>query len=281
MSLAGRLESVKEGLAGAISPGCRFTGQLWPCSTPAPPCILPVMRSRISTLSVGDLEVEVTRKSVRSIRIVIEPPEGRVRVSAPWRVSNEEVRAALVERLGWIAKHRQRMATMRRPPRLEYVEGESLRWFGRDLVLHVVPASRKARARLEPEAGCVWLAVREGADRDERAAAIEACWRASLLEALPSLAAKWEAQLGVQAERWGCRRMTSRWGSCNTRARRISLNLELARRPPACLEYVVVHELAHLLEPGHGPRFKAILDRALPDWRAREKLLASEAMPRE
>ena len=244
------------------------------------------MRSRISTLSVGDLEVEVTRKSVRSIRIVIEPPEGRVRVSAPWRVSNDEVRAALVERLGWIAKHRQRMATMRRSPRLEYVEGESLRWFGRDLVLHVVPGSRKARARLEPESGCVWLAARESADhegsgREERAAAIEACWRASLLAALPALAAKWEPLLGVHAERWGCRCMTSRWGSCNTRARRISLNLELARRPPACLEYVVVHELAHLLEPGHGPRFKAILDRALPDWRARENLLASEAMPRE
>lgn len=239
------------------------------------------MRSRISTLSVGDLEVEVTRKSVRSIRIVIEPPEGRVRVSAPWRVSNEEVRAALVERLGWIAKHRQRMASLRRSPRLEYVEGESLRCFGRDFVLHEVPGARKTRARLEPEAAVVWLSTREGADRDERAAAIEACWREALLSCLPALAAKWEPLLGVHAGRWGCRRMTSRWGSCNTRTGRISLNLELARRHPACLEYVVVHELAHLLEPGHGPRFKAILDRALPDWRAREKLLSSEAMPRE
>lgn len=239
------------------------------------------MRSRISTLSVGDLEVEVTRKSVRSIRIVIEPPEGRVRVSAPWRVGDEEVRAALVDRLSWISKHQKRMASMKRSPRLEYVEGESLKCFGQDLVLHVVRGAGRTKARLEPETGCVWLAAREGADREERAAAIEACWRESLLASVPALAEKWEPLLGVHAERWGCRRMTSRWGSCNTRTRRISLNLELARRPPACLEYVVVHELAHLLEPGHGPRFKALLDRSLPDWRTREKLLSSEAMPSE
>lgn len=239
------------------------------------------MPARRATLRVEGLEFQVTRKSIRSIRIVVEPPDGRVRVSAPHRVGDDAVRAFVRERFDWIEKHRERMASMERPPRLDYVEGERLRWLGRDLELHVVSGARRTRARLDPEAGVVELLARDGCPRDERAAAIEACRRDGLKAMLPGLARKWETILGVAASEWGVRRMTSRWGSCNTKTGRISINLELSRRPPACLEYVIVHELAHLIEAGHGPRFKAILAGALPDWRSREKLLASEALPRD
>jgi predicted metal-dependent hydrolase len=172
------------------------------------------------------------------------------------------------------------MSEREMPPRLEYVDGEAIRWLGRDLRLRVVEGAKRNKARIRAELGIVELALREGADRAAREAAIEACWRAGLEAILPGAAGPWEERLAVSATAWTVRRMTSRWGSCNTKTGRICLNLELARRAPACLEYVIVHELAHLKEAGHGPRFKAILDRTMPDWRAREKLLAAEALPR-
>lgn len=240
-----------------------------------------IMPSRTSILKVEGLEVEVTRKSMRSIRIVVEPPDGRVRVSAPHRVGDDAVLAMLHERREWIERHRERMARAPRRVPLQYVDGERLPWLGRELELRVRPDADRTRARLDTASLVIRLSVRAGAGRPERAAAVEAACRRSLAAVLPYLARPWEDRLGVRASRWGVRRMTSRWGSCNTKSGAISLNLELARRSPSCLEYVIVHELAHLVEPGHGPRFKAILDAAIPDWKARERLLASEPIARE
>lgn len=169
---------------------------------------------------------------------------------------------------------------MRQVPRLDFVDGESLRFLGRDLLIRGLSTQGRARVGLLAAEGRVELWTREGSDREARARLVDAWYRAELGKLLPGLIATWEARLGVRVAAWGFRRMRSRWGSCNPATARISLNLELATRPEACLEYVLVHEMAHLLEPGHGPAFKAVMDGALPDWRRVKKLLAEEALPR-
>ena len=133
-----------------------------------------------------------------------------------------------------------------------------------------------------PDEGVVELRARPGSDRAVRAALVEAWYRAELKKAIPPIVRTWEKNLGVSVAEWGVKRMKTRWGTCNClRARRIWINLELARRPPECLEYVVVHEMAHLIEKSHDARFKAVLDKALPGWREIKKLLGTEAMSEE
>lgn len=220
--------------------------------------------------------MEVTRRQTKSIRIVVEPPEGRVRVSAPRQLGDLALGVAIQRRLGWIRKHRTRMAAMDRSPCLGYVDGERLRWLGLEVELRVVPGGRGAKARLLEDDRIIELRVGKGCSLEGKAAAIGKCYRTALKGLLPELAEKWEAVLGVKVWELRIKTMRTRWGSCNTKVRRIWLNLELARRPFACLEYVLVHEMAHLIERGHGPAFKAILDRCLPEWRTAKKLLGAE-----
>jgi predicted metal-dependent hydrolase len=236
------------------------------------------MRETISSLRIEGLEVEVRRRAVRTIRIVITPPSGEVVVTAPLGSSDAALLALLGKRLPWIRKHRERMAAVAPAPRLDYAEGESIRLFGADLALGLVEGPSRKGARLAADGDRLELRLPPGSSREERAALVEAFYRSELKKAIPPLAAKWESLLGVRVEAWGVKRMKTRWGTCNPRARRVWLNLELARRPPECLEYVLVHEMAHLIERSHDARFKAVLDRALPGWRLTKKLLASEAM---
>lgn len=232
-----------------------------------------------SILILGDLNVEVTRRPGRTVRIVIDAPGGRVRVLAPPVMSDAAIGDILTRRLGWITKQRERMAARACPPRPEFVEGEALRLLGQSRVLTLREGARKTAFRLLAGGDQVELALRKGSDRAGIESALDAWYRDELKRRIPALVAAWEPVLGVRVGEWGLKRMKSRWGSCNPRASRIWLNVELATRRPECLEYVLVHEMAHLLEPGHGPRFKAILDGALPDWRATKKLLDSEALP--
>jgi predicted metal-dependent hydrolase len=222
-------------------------------------------------LRVGDLSVAVVRKGIKHLHLRVYPPNGDVRVSAPRRMSLATIRAFVTSRLDWIGMQQE---TLRRQPHElppEYVELEGHAVWGERCVLSVV--STRGRAGVTLREGRLVLTVRASADRERRAALVAQWYREQVEAAAAELVRAWAPVLGVRVERVSVRRMKTRWGSCSPKARTIRLNSELAKRPRGCLEYVVVHEMAHLLEPSHSARLKALMDELMPDWRAYRKQL--------
>ena len=234
-------------------------------------------------ITVDGLAVEITRKKVKHLRLTVYPSDGRVRVSAPLRADDEAVRQAVVARLPWIRRHLARGGGPPVPAPCEYISGEIHDFRGAGHLLNVIEHDGPGRvirrngdeadhAYLHPlpmtdsRPPVIDLYVRRGGSANQRAAVLTAWYRAELKAQIPPLLAKWQPVIGVEAAAWGIKAMRTRWGSCNSQARRIWLNLELAKKPPHLLEYVVVHELVHLLERGHGARFRAHMDRFLPGW---------------
>ncbi|MDP3972509.1 MAG: SprT family zinc-dependent metalloprotease [Candidatus Nanopelagicales bacterium] len=229
------------------------------------------MSTASTELSVRGIDVSVAYKDVKNLNISVYPPLGRVRVSAPRHVGEDVVRLAVVQRLGWIKKQQDRIRSADRQSPRGLITGESHYVWGVRLRLEVV--ERPGRAQVETDADRLILYVPPGMGADGRETVLQNWQRQQLRAAIPPLLAEWEPIVGRSVNQWGIRRMKTRWGSCNPTAARIWLSLELARRHPHCLEYVAVHELTHLLERGHGERFKRLMDGFLPDWRARRRQL--------
>jgi hypothetical protein len=221
----------------------------------------------------GGITVEVTLKDIRTLRLSVHAPDGRVKVSAPAAMPEDLIRTFVLDRLGWIEKHRQRLATRESRAAPGYTDGESHLFSGRRYTLRIV--ERRAPARVELGHDTLVLQVRPGASAERRRSVLDAWYRQQLKAAVPALIAGYQPRLGVQVDEFGVKRMKTRWGTCNPRARRIWLNLELAKKPPECLEYIVVHEMMHLLEPHHNARFHALMDRFLPHWRLHKDRLNS------
>lgn len=218
-------------------------------------------------IDVGGTPVEVVRKNIKHLHLGVYPPEGRVRVAAPTYVDDDAVRLAVVARLGWI---RRRQAEFRRQDRQaprRLVSGESHYVDGRRYRLAVVEHEGPPVVRLRNRT-TMELRVRPTTDRDAREAVLHRWYRCRIRERLPALLAAWEPRLGVQVAEVRIRRMKTRWGTCNADARRIWLNLELAKKPVSCLEYIVVHEMAHLIERRHNERFRELMDGVMPRWRS-------------
>jgi predicted metal-dependent hydrolase len=217
-------------------------------------------------ITVNDLIVDVVRKDVKNLRLTVYPPDGRVRVTAPLRVDDEAVRLFAVSKLAWIKRQQARFAAHERQSAREFISGEGHYYQGDRYLLNVVyhngPPAVMVRNNTTLE-----LRVRAGSDAAQRERVLLAWYRRQLKAAVPPLIARWETVLGVHVAEWGVKRMKTRWGTCNVKARRIWLNLELVKRPVRCLEYIVVHEMLHLLEPKHNDAFVAHLDRLLPQWR--------------
>ena len=219
-------------------------------------------------IEVRGLAVEIVRKPIKHLHLGVHPPDGRVRVAAPPHVDDAAVRLAVVTRLGWIRRRRAEFERQARQSRRELVTGESHYVDGRRYRLDVVERAGTPAVRLTGNTRLL-LQVRPGAGRDARDAVLQRWHRRRLQGRLPELLSRWEPRVGVPVAEARIRRMKTRWGTCNPDARRIWLNLELARKPPSCLEYVVVHEMAHLIERRHTDRFRALMDRLLPSWRLR------------
>jgi predicted metal-dependent hydrolase len=219
-----------------------------------------------TTIEIGDIAIDVVRKNIRNIHLRVCPPHGSVRISAPLRMNLEVIRSFAISRVDWVRKHQQRMRERPQAMPLEYVDGESHYLWGRPHLLQV--RETNASAQVELSGGSLFLHVRAGTKRRKKQAMLDQWYRDRLMEALPELTAKWERLTGVKAGRLSVRRMKSRWGSCNPRSGHIRLNAELAKKSRACLEYVLVHELVHVLEPSHNHRFKSLMDRFMPAWRS-------------
>lgn len=216
-------------------------------------------------LKLGDLTVEVTLKPIRNIHLRVHLATGRVRISAPAWMSLENIRAFAVSKLGWIRKQQGR----RRPQDLETprecLERQNHCVWGKRYPLTISESDRAPAVELKPQRIC--MQVRPGTDESRRSALLECWYRRQVKAALPPLIEKWQPLMGVRVNRFFVQRMKTRWGSCNPVAGNIRLNTELAKKAPECLEYVVVHEMTHLLEPTHNSRFKSLLDAFLPNWR--------------
>jgi len=210
--------------------------------------------------------VDVVRKAIKNLHLGVYPPHGRVRVAAPLAVTDEAVRLAVIGKLGWIRRQRARFEDQARQSKREMVSGESHYILGQRYRLNVVVQDGPGRVAIRNKR-TIHLFVREGSDTAQRERVLLAWYRQQLKSLIPPLIAQWEAAMGVKVAEWGVKQMKTKWGACNLEARRIWLNLELAKKPVRCLEYIIVHEMAHLLERHHNDRFTKLMDRFMPQWR--------------
>ena len=215
---------------------------------------------------IDNLVVDVIRKDIMHMYFAVYPPNGRVRVSAPRRMDDEAIRMAVASKLPWIKRHQTKFEGKERQPPLAYVSGESHYYQGQRYLLNVIYHKDPPKVVLRNSA-TLDLFVRTGSDAKKRERALIAWYRQQLKEAIPALIAKWEVIIGENVAEWGVKRMKTRWGSCNIKARRIWLNLELIKQPVHCLEYIIVHEMVHMLERLHNDRFVTHMDEFMPHWR--------------
>jgi len=209
--------------------------------------------------------VEIVRKDIKNLHLGVYPPQGRVRAAVPLALDDQAVRLAVISRLGWIHRQQKRFQEQDRQTQREMVSGESHYYSGRRYRLEVIEHDAAPTVCLSNNT-TMQLCVRHGSDRDKREAVLRQWYRRRLREQLPPLLAKWEPEVGVMVAEVRIKKLKTRWGSCNAEARRIWLNLELAKKPPACLEYILVHEMVHFRERHHNAQFRELMDALMPQW---------------
>lgn len=217
------------------------------------------------TIELGDVHVVLTRKDVKHVHLTVHPPTGWVSLVAPRSTRTEVARAYVITKLGWIRDQRRKLRSQAREAPRQFVTRESHYLWGRRYMLAVTEVDEKPQVTVSPRK--LTLQVRPGSPAQKREEVMHEWHKAQLHAALPSLISKWERKLGVRVSGYFVQRMKTKWGSCNPRKQNIRLNTELVKKPKDLLEYVLVHEMAHLLEPNHNERFVAILDRHWPQWR--------------
>ena len=231
-------------------------------------------------IDIRGIPVEVVRKSIKNLHIGVYPPSGRVRVAAPLWLDDDAVRLAVISRLGWIRRKQAEFAQQDRQSQRELVAGESHYFRGRRYRLDVIERDGPPAVRLLNNAKMA-LRVRPGTDRDAREAVLERWYRHQLRDQLPELCVKWTQKVGVTVDEVRIKKMKTLWGSCNIEAKRIWLNLELVKKPTSCLEFVLVHEMVHLIERQHNERFQKLMDRFMPQWRVHRDELNQQPLAHE
>ena len=228
--------------------------------------------NREKRITVAGIEAVLIRKNVKNVRVTIVPPDGEVRVSAPRLYPEALIRVFLAEKADWIHTHVEKVRRSHADEPHGYESGETIRLFGTVYPLLVSENRKKNAVVLESDHVALYL--KSGITKEKREALVNEWLRERLKTEIAHFLPLWSERTGLVPSEWTVRNMTSRWGSCNTRTGKITLNLQLVRYPAACLEYVILHELAHLRVHGHGADFKAILDAYMPDWRARKRQLS-------
>jgi predicted metal-dependent hydrolase len=237
------------------------------------------MSTASAYLTVRGIDVDVVYKDIKNLHIGVYPPMGRVRVAAPRKFDDDRVRLAVIQRLPWIKRQRERLQGASRQSEREMTTGESHYVWGVRRRLKLV--ERPGRAHFEIDGERLLLYVPEGTTAERRRQLLDHWYREQLRVALPELIKKWEGKLDVSVPRWTIRRMKTKWGSCNRETRHVWFNVELAKKHPDCLDYIVAHEMTHYLERNHGARFTKLMDGFLPDWRTRRDRLNAAPLGHE
>ena len=222
-------------------------------------------------IKLGELAVDVVLKNIKNVHLSVHPPTGRVTISAPSRMTLDTIRVFAISKLGWVRQQQRKLQEQERETPREYLDRESHYVWGKRYLLKVSESHQPPSVELKHNR--MVLHVRPGTDEAKRQAIVEEWYREQIKRAAPPLIEKWEKAIGVKCERLFVQRMKTKWGSCNPRTRTIRLNTELAKKPRECLEYLVVHELVHLLEPTHNARFIALMNQFLPRWQSHRQSL--------
>jgi predicted metal-dependent hydrolase len=233
-----------------------------------------------SHLVVNDISVQVVRKPIKNLHLSVCPPDGHVRLAAPLHMTDDNVRLAVITRLSWIKKQQTNFQLQPRQSEREMVTGESHYVFGKRYRLEVIERRGRHEVIIKNN-NTLQLFVNPGTSLPNRTLVLTEWYRQQLKARIPALLKQWEPLIGKQVKSWGIKKMKTKWGSCNISQRRVWLNLELAKKPLECLEYVLVHELVHLLERHHSDHFKAYMDKYLPQWQRCRDILKCEPLVSE
>ncbi len=217
-------------------------------------------------LTIGEIAIEVVRKDIKNLHLGVYPPNGRVRIAAPMRIDDDAVRLFAISKLTWIKRQQVRFREQERQTKREYVSGESHYYNSKRYILKVITAPPPSRVEIRGKK-YIYLYVPADSTREKRERVMTQWYRNRLKEQIPALLEKWQPITGVEVSSWGIKVMKTKWGSCNARERRIWVNLELVKKSTHCIEYILVHEIVHLLERRHNERFIAYMDRYMPQWR--------------
>lgn len=238
------------------------------------------MNTNKHTIKVNNIEVQVVRKDIKNLHLAVYPPDGHVRVAVPLHITDDNVRLAVISKLSWIKKQQATFQAQPRQSQRQMMSGESHYFFGRRYRLDVIERQGRHEVVIKNNS---WLTlyVNPNTTSENRELVLNEWYRAELKKRIPPLIAKWEAIIGRQVNEWTIKKMKTKWGSCNIQASRIWLNLELAKKPPECLEYILVHEMVHLLERHHNNTFRTYMDKFLPNWRLHRDLLNSSPLAHE
>ena len=221
-----------------------------------------------SMLTVSGIEIQILRKVIKNLHLSVNPPDGHVRISAPLHLNDENVRLAVIHRLGWIKQQRKQFQEQARQTSREMITGETHFYLGQRyrLAVKVIPKNQKQRIEIKSgQKMCLY--AHSDSSITKREAILSEWYRVQLKMQTEKQLGKWIPIIGQSPAFWGVRKMKTQWGSCNTDSRRIWLNLELAKKPVECQEYILVHELIHLVERQHNDHFRALMEQYLPQWR--------------
>lgn len=217
-------------------------------------------------LEIGDLTIDVVRKGIKNMHLSVYPPTGRVRIAVPLNVDDEAARLFAISKIAWIKKNQRKFDNQERQPTREFLERESHYFEGRRYLLRVTEKDAVPKVVLKSKTH-IDLFVRPDTSIGQRQVILNDWYRKQLKEQIPSLIEKWEKIIGVTVSDWGIKQMKTKWGTCNIEQKRIWINLELAKKPTPCLEYIVVHEMIHLLERHHNDHFLSYIEKFIPKWK--------------
>ena len=219
----------------------------------------------INTINLDEIVISVVQKNIKNVHLSVYPPMGNVRISAPLRIDLDTIRVFAISKLDWIRHQQQKLRNQVRETPREYIDRENHYLWGKCYLLNLIEI--EAPARIELQHDHILLQVRPGATTDRKRTIVDEFYRSQIEAAIPPLIVKWEDLMGVDVASFSVRKMKTKWGSCTPALQTIRFNLELAKKPAKCLEYVIVHEMVHLLEPSHNYRFVALMDSFMPKWR--------------
>jgi predicted metal-dependent hydrolase len=214
-------------------------------------------------LKVAEIDVEIVRKEIKNIHFGVYPPNGRVRVAVPINVDDEAIRIAIISKLSWIRKQITVFQSQERQSKREFLNRESHYYLGKRYLLSIIEQSGKPTIKVNPPDSII-LSVRPGTNSTKKDKIISEWYRSELKKIITPLIEKWEDILGVDVTFYGIRKMKTKWGSCNTEKGRILINFELIKKSPHCIEYIVLHEVTHLIEKRHNNRFRELLNQYMP-----------------
>lgn len=218
----------------------------------------------MAQIDLGEMRIDVVRKAIKNLHLSVLPPLGKVRVAAPRHMSLDTIRVFVISKLSWIRSQQRKIQSQEREAPREYLDRESHYVWGKRYLLKIVELEAPPRVELKHKH--LVLQVRPGCDGAKRQAILDDWYRATLRQALVPLLEHWQPLVGVEAKRIFVQKMKTRWGSCNPKMGSIRFNTELAKKPQACLEYILVHELVHLIEPTHNVRFRSLMDMFMGRW---------------